>query len=213
MGHPLLPDSEKVVNEFAVERLGDVTLITGSNMAGKSTFLRTVGVNLILAYAGGPVDAAEMSTVLYRPFTCIRVTDSVTGGFSYFYAEVKRLRALLDALDADDPLPLFFLIDEIFRGTNNRERLQGSRAYIRRLAGKHGVGLISTHDLELVKLADDFAQIDNAHFRDDVQDGRMVFDYTLRLGPCPTTNALKIMALEGLPVEDDVTYDQREELS
>ena len=170
-------------------------------MAGKSTFLRTVGVNLILAYAGGPVDATALTTTLFRPYTCIKVSDSVTGGISYFYAEVQRLRALLDALDADEPLPLFFLIDEIFRGTNNRERLQGSRAYIRSLVGKAGVGLISTHDLELVKLSGEFDAVNNYHFRDDVRDGRMVFDYLLRPGPCPTTNALKIMALEGLPVE------------
>ncbi len=201
LGHPLLPDEAKVTNHFAIDQLGDLTLITGSNMAGKSTFLRTVGVNLILAYAGAPVDATQMTTTLFRPYTCIKVSDSVTGGISYFYAEVQRLRGLLDALDAEDPLPLFFLIDEIFRGTNNTERLQGSRAYIRRLVGRNGVGLISTHDLELVKLGDEFVQVNNFHFRDDVADGRMVFDYLLRAGPCPTTNALKIMALEGLPVE------------
>ena len=200
LGHPLLPDGEKVCNDFTFHHLGEIGLITGSNMAGKSTFLRTAGVNLALAYAGAPVDAARLRTRLFRLFTCIKVSDSVTGGISYFYAEVKRLKALLAALDADHELPLFFAIDEIFRGTNNRERLQGSRAYVRALTGKRGVGLISTHDLELVHLAAEFPEIHNYHFRDEVLDGRMVFDYKLHPGPCPTTNALKIMAQEGLPV-------------
>ena len=201
LGHPLIPDQERVCNDFALAQLGSVALITGSNMSGKSTFLRTVGLNLCLAYAGGPVNARAVRLIPFRLFTCIRVTDSVTNGISYFYAEVKRLKALLDALEADDPLPLFFLIDEIFRGTNNRERLIGSRAYIRALAGKHGGGLISTHDLELIKLADEMPAIRNYHFAETVGDGRLLFDYTLRDGPSPSTNALVIMDMEGLPVE------------
>ena len=169
-------------------------------MSGKSTFLRTLGINLVLAYAGGPVCAQAFRTQLFRPFTCIQVADSVNDGISYFYAEVRRLKALLNALQADHPLPLFFLIDEIFRGTNNRERLQGSRAFIRTLAQSQGVGLISTHDLELVHLADEVPLIENFHFRETIEDGRMVFDYKLHDGPCPTTNALTIMKMEGLPV-------------
>ena len=97
---------------------------------------------------------------------------------------------------------MFFLIDEIFRGTNNRERLIGARSYTRALVGKYGAGLISTHDLELTQLAKESAAITNYHFRETVEEGRMNFDYHLRPGPCPTTNALKIMALEGLPVEE-----------
>jgi DNA mismatch repair ATPase MutS len=111
------------------------------------------------------------------------------------------LKALLDALRVNHRLPLLFLIDEIFRGTNNRERLIGSRSYIRNLIGQNGTGLIATHDLELVKLADEVPGITNCHFREKVADGKMVFDYTLRPGPCPTTNALEIMRMEGLPVE------------
>ena len=221
LGHPLLPDDEKVCNDFAMDHLGQVVILTGSNMAGKSTFLKTLGVNQALAFAAGPVDAALLQTDLFRLFTCIKVSDSVTDGISYFYAEVKRLKALLEALDeggndreansqqgngqeGDDEaeaLPLFFLIDEIFRGTNNRERLEGSRSFIHALVGKHGAGLISTHDLDLVKLADEMRSVVNYHFRDAIADERMVFDYKLHEGPCPTTNALKIMALEGLPVE------------
>jgi len=200
LGHPLLPDRQKVCNDFSLAELGEIALITGSNMAGKSTFLRTVGVNLALAFAGGPVNAESLQTGLFRLFSCIKVSDSVTDGTSYFYAEVKRLKALLLALEEAGALPLFFLIDEIFRGTNNRERMIGSQAYVHALVEKNGAGLISTHDLELTKLADQTPRIKNYHFRDDIRNGEMVFDYTLHAGPCPTTNALKIMQQAGLPV-------------
>src|SRR5262249_4366914 len=149
LGHPLLPTAVRVCNDCTFEHLGEIALITGSNMSGKSTFLRTLGVNLCLAYAGAPVNATALQTVLLRLFTCIKVSDSVTDGISYFYAEVRRLKTLLCALAAEEPigatalaqgrqaigatalaqgrqaLPLCFLIDEIFRGTNNRERLIG----------------------------------------------------------------------------------------
>jgi len=168
--------------------------------AGKSTFLKTVGINLALAFAGGPVDAQGLETALFRLHTCIRISDSVVDGISYFYAEVRCLKSLLAALQAQDRHPLFYFIDEIFRGTNNRERLIGSRAYIRALASREGIGLISTHDLELVQLAGEIPNLKNYHFRDDVSDGRMVFDYTVNPGPSPTTNALRIMRMEGLPI-------------
>ena len=185
-------------NDFAIERIGEAALITGSNMSGKSSFLRTVGVNLCLAYAGAPVCATRLETHLFRLYTSILVSDSLADGFSYFYAEVRRLRGLLTALEEDTPLPLFFLIDEIFRGTNNQERLIGSRSYVHALVGKHGVGLISTHDLELTVLPG----LINYHFEDQVVDGEMSFDYRIRSGASPTTNALKIMRLAGLPVND-----------
>ena len=205
MGHPLIGDGQRVCNDYHLNSLGDITLITGSNMSGKSSFLRTIGVNLSLAYAGGVVMAHSMQTQLFRLYSSMRVNDSLVDGFSFFYAEVRRLQMLLQALEDERKRPLIFLIDEIFRGTNNRERLIGSRAYIRALADSAGVGIIATHDLELVSLADENPSIQNAHFRDDVQDGKMIFDYLLRSGPCPTTNALKIMRLAGLPVpiEDD----------
>ena len=201
LGHPLISAAKKVCNDFALKELGEMTLITGSNMAGKSTFLKTIGVNLCLAYTGGPVNAATFQTRLFRVFTCMQIHDSITDGLSFFYAEVKRLKALLEALHAENQPPVLFLIDEIFRGTNSRERLIGSRAYIHHLAAQPGVGLIATHDLELGQLAEQIPGLTNAHFRDDVTDGKMVFDFRLHPGLCPTTNALKIMRLEGLPVE------------
>ena len=201
LGHPLLNADTKVCNNFELDQNQRIVILTGSNMAGKSTFLRTIGVSLSLAYAGSPVNADQLQTSLFRPFTCIKVSDSVQDGLSYFYAEVKRLTALLAAAKTEDPMPVLFLIDEIFRGTNSRERLIGSRSYIRSLSESTAVGLVATHDLELVKLADEIDGVVNFHFREEVSDSRMVFDYRLRSGPCPTTNALTIMRLEGLPVE------------
>ena len=201
LGHPLLNPETKVCNNFELDDEQRIVILTGSNMAGKSTFLRTIGVSLSLAYAGSPVNADHLQVSLFRPFTCIKVSDSVQDGLSYFYAEVKRLTALLAAANANDRLPVLFLIDEIFRGTNSRERLIGSRSYIRALSKSTAVGLVATHDLELIKLADEIDGVVNAHFREEVSDGRMVFDYRLRSGPCPTTNALTIMRLEGLPVD------------
>jgi MutS domain V len=182
---------------------GQVVIVTGSNMSGKSTFLRTIGINLCLAYAGSVVNATSLQTSLFEICACIRVTDSLADGYSYFYAEVRRLRDHLQTLMGDTTYPLFLLIDEIFRGTNNYERLVGSASYIQALIGQKCVAAISTHDLELVKLADTCPDIRNEHFREDVVDGAMVFDYVLRQGPSPTRNALKIMEMEGLPVKWD----------
>jgi len=201
LGHPLIPPAQRVNNDFSLPELGQVILITGSNMAGKSTWLRALGANLCLAYAGAPVAAEALRLRPMRLHTCLRISDSLVDGFSYFYAEVKCLKGLLEALNAQHPLPLFYLVDEIFRGTNNRERLIGSRAYVQALLNGRGAGLIATHDLELAHLAEQSPHLRNYHFRDQVEGGRLVFDYRLRPGPSPTTNALKIMQMEGLPVE------------
>jgi hypothetical protein len=207
LGHPLLSPEKKVCNDFTMESLGEISIITGSNMAGKSTFIRTIGVNLCLAYAGGPVDASLFRCLPFRLYTCIRISDSLGDGFSYFYAEVKRLKGLLEALKPDENpdhqvqiQPMLYLIDEIFRGTNNRERMIGSQAYVKTLIGTTAIGLIATHDLELAHLSEIYPQVRNFHFRDAVQEGKLVFDYLIRPGPSPTTNALKIMQMEGLPI-------------
>jgi MutS domain V len=201
LGHPLIKPEIKICNDFEIGEHHKIVVLTGSNMAGKSTFVRTVGVNLCLGYAGAPVNADCLRVSLFRVFTCIQVDDSVQDGLSYFYAEVKRLKALLSATEQDD-MPVLFLIDEIYRGTNNRERHIGGRAFIRALSSSRTtVGIVATHDLELATLADEIPGIANFHFREEVYDGRMVFDYLLRPGPCPTTNALMIMQIEGLPVD------------
>lgn len=200
LGHPLIAGHKRICNSLCLDESNRIALISGSNMSGKSSFLRTLGVNLCLAYAGAPVCAARLQTGLFRVFACMRINDSLTDGFSFFYAEVKRMKMLLSTVEQHHGLPVLFLLDEIFRGTNNQERFIGSRAYICALAEHPAVGAIATHDLELVKLADENQAITNYHFREDVEEGRMLFDYKLRPGPCPTTNALKIMAMAGLPV-------------
>lgn len=205
IGHPLISHSRRVTNDLDLRGEGHMILITGSNMSGKSTFLRTVGINMCLAQAGGPVCAETFSWSWMRLFCCIRVTDALDEGLSYFYAEVKRLKIILDGVQDTNPIPVLFLIDEIYRGTNNRERLAGSEAYIQALQASRGLGLLSTHDLELAGLADNNGHLRNAHFQETVREGSLHFDYQLRPGPCPTTNALRIMAQEGLPVpEEDV---------
>ena len=168
-------------------------------MAGKSTFLRTMGINLAMCFAGAPVNASSFSAIPFRLFSSINVTDSLDDGLSHFYAEVKRLRALLDILNDDHETPVFFMVDEIYRGTNNRERLKGSEAFLKNVAGKNGVGLVSTHDLELAQLEQSIPELSNWHFAETIEGGKMSFEYKLKPGPCPTTNALKIMEMEGLP--------------
>ena len=204
LGHPLVRRECKICNDFELDGTRRIVILTGSNMAGKSTFLRTVGLNLCLAYAGAPVNAERLHLSLFQLFTCIKVSDSVQDGLSYFYAEVKRLKLLLSAAESDEEMPTFFLIDEIFRGTNNRERHLGSHAFIRALSNRRNtLGVIATHDLELTNLAEEISGIANVHFREEVGEGRLVFDYQLRPGPCPTTNALQIMRIEGLPVDPE----------
>lgn len=200
LGHPLIPARVRVTNDVTLDGVGHILLVTGSNMSGKSTFLRTIGINICLAQAGGPVCAAQLSWRWVRLETCLRVADALDAGLSHFYAEVKRLKEILTAAQAQGQTPVLFLIDEIFRGTNNRERLIGSRAYILALNRACAFGLVTTHDLELADLADQLPNLTNVHFQETVRDGALHFDYRVRLGPCPTTNALRIMELEGLPI-------------
>jgi hypothetical protein len=208
LGHPLIPVARRVTNEFSLRGIGHMQLITGSNMSGKSTFLRTLGINLCLAQAGGPVCASRFEWTWSRVACCIRVDDSLEAGLSFFYAEVKRLKSILDATQNRAAPPVLFLIDEIFKGTNNRERLIGSRAYIQSLATGNGFGLVTTHDLELTDLDKTVPHLTNTHFRETVAARALEFDYKLRPGPCPTTNALQIMELEGLPVPHNGTAEQ-----
>ncbi len=200
IGHPLIPFQKNISNDFRIKRKGEVIIITGSNMSGKSTFLKTIGLNLALAFAGSVVNAEELKTDLFRIFTSINITDSVVDGISYFYAEVRRLKKLLDEINKDD-IPVFFLIDEIFKGTNNYERLIGSRSYIKSIAGKNCAGIISTHDLELIRLEKETPYATNYHFKEEITGDKMIFKYKIIPGPSPTTNALKIMKLEGLPID------------
>ena len=209
LGHPLIPPTTRVSNDITLEGVGTIQLITGSNMSGKSTFLRTVGINVCLAQAGAPVCAQTFIWSWSRLACCIRVNDSLDAGLSFFYAEVKRLKTILHATSDHDSPPVLFLIDEIFKGTNNRERLIGSRSYIKALSAGHGYGFVSTHDLELTDLEKEVPSLVNAHFQETVSNGALAFDYRLRPGPCPTTNALRIMELEGLPVPQARSHERQ----
>lgn len=201
--HPLIDRQAVVANDFAFDSTHSLGLLTGSNMSGKSTFLRAIGLNQVLANIGAPVFAESFATRPLAVETCIEVSDSLRDGVSYFYAEVRRLKALID--HAKRGSGTLFLIDEIFRGTNNRERHIGSRAVVQSLARSPGAqGFVSTHDLELTGLADLEPAVTNLHFRETVEGGKMAFSYRLHPGPSPTTNALRIMEMEGLPVEPAV---------
>ena len=209
LAHPLLPATVRIGNDLLLQGRGRIFLVTGSNMSGKSTFLRTIGINICLAQAGGPVCAESFRWSLVRLGSCIRVDDSLDGGLSFFYAEVKRLKTILDCAQDTQGPPVLWLIDEVFKGTNNRERLIGGRALIATLAGGNGFGLVTTHDLELTELERQLSSVTNVHFQETVAEGALHFDYRLRPGPCPTTNALRIMALEGLPVESPASIPPR----
>jgi hypothetical protein len=198
--HPLLPAA--VPNDV---RLGDgaprVLLVSGSNMSGKSTYLRTVGVNVVLALAGGPVRAARLALTPLRVGATLRIQDSLQAGRSRFYAEITRLKELSDLADGD--LRLLFLLDEILHGTNSHDRRIGAEAIVRGLVAKGAVGLVTTHDLALTELADEGrAQgqptLANAHFEDQVKDGEIAFDYRLRPGVVAHSNALALMRAVGL---------------
>lgn len=199
LSHPMLPIHTRVANSLD---LGEARLhlITGSNMAGKSTFLRAVALNQLLAQAGARVVATSMVTSVFEIETSIKPGDSLSDGYSAFYAEVKDLAQILKSAAQSTHTVLYF-IDEIFRGTNNRERRSGAEAVIRAITQTRAIGFLTTHDLDLAALDTTVQGVENHHFRDDIQDGRMVFSYRYLKGPCPTTNATRVMAEAGLPVD------------
>jgi len=193
--HPLLAGA--VPNDV---RLGDggarVLLVSGSNMSGKSTYLRTVGVNVVLALAGAPVRAGRLRLTPLRTGATLRIQDSLQAGRSRFYAEITRLKALSDL--AAGEVPLLFLLDEILHGTNSHDRRIGAEAVVRGLVGKGAIGLVTTHDLALTELAGRDHALENAHFEDQVKDGEIAFDYRLRPGVVAHSNALALMRAVGL---------------
>jgi hypothetical protein len=213
LGHPLLPPERCVANDVAVGPPGSFLLITGSNMSGKSTLLRAIGVNATLAQAGGPVCASELRLPPLALATSMRVQDSLAQGVSYFMAELRRLKAIVDQAEAAQrdggPLTLY-LLDEILQGTNSAERLVAARRVISHLVAQGAIGVVSTHDLALAEMAD-VARLAHfsEHFVEGAEGSEMRFDYTLRPGLAVTTNALKLMAIVGLPAGDDVTIGAR----
>ena len=201
LAHPLLDDA--VPNDVSLERPGQLLLVTGSNMSGKSTLLRAIGLNAVLALAGGPVSARRLSLSALHTWTSMRVQDSLEQGVSFFYAEVRRLKQVLEGAAAHAREALV-LVDEMLLGTNTRERRLASEEVLRLLLQTGCIGAVTTHDLSLAELTRvPGSPLVPVHFQDVLEDGRMRFDYTLRQGVVQSTNALRVLALAGIPVRDD----------
>jgi DNA mismatch repair ATPase MutS len=199
IGHPLIPEQRVVRNDISIGCGLSVMIVSGSNMSGKSTMLRTLGVNTVLAQTGAPVRARSLRLSPLAVGASIRVTDSLQGGVSRFYAEILRLRQILDA--ASGPLPVLFLIDEFLHGTNSHDRKIGAEALVRGLVERGATGLITTHDLALADIADSLGnRAANVHFEDHIENGQIHFDYTMRPGVVRKSNAIELMRSVGLEI-------------
>lgn len=199
LGHPLLPHATCVLNDVTISGDTRALLVSGSNMSGKSTLLRAVGINTILAMAGAPVRARRLRLSPLRVGASIRINDSLQEGSSRFYAEITRLRQILD-LTGGAPAALF-LLDELLQGTNSKDRRIGGEGIVRALIERGSIGLISTHDLALADIGDGpDGHLRNVHFQDELTNGRMTFDYKLRDGVVTKSNGLELMRSIGLNV-------------
>lgn len=197
MGHPLIPADKRVNSSFSTQGLAQLALITGSNMAGKSTFLRSAGINTVLAMMGAPVCATKFTVSPMQVMSSMRISDNLEESTSTFYAELKKLQEIIAAVNKQEKV--FLLLDEILRGTNSADRHTGSKALIRQLIHHRATGMIATHDLELAKLSTEFpGHIHNYHFDVQVADGELYFDYKLKEGVCQSMNASILMKKIGI---------------
>jgi hypothetical protein len=197
VGHPLIGKSKRVDNSFSTTGTGKVAVITGSNMAGKSTFLRSIGVNLVLAQMGAPVCSEEFTCSIVQLFSSMRIADNLAENTSTFYAELKKLKNIIDQVKAHHKV--FILLDEILRGTNSLDRHTGSEALIKQLIKEEAVAIIATHDVELATLEKDFTNsISNYHFDVQVAGEELYFDYKLKRGVCQSMNASLLMKKIGI---------------
>ena len=199
LGHPLLPAARMIRNDVRFDAGRQLLVVSGSNMSGKSTLLRTVGINAVLALAGAPVRAASLRLSPLAVGATLRIQDSLLEGRSRFYAEITRIRELADI--AAGPVPLLFLLDELFHGTNSHDRLAGAAGVLRSLLDRGAAGLITTHDLAVTAVADALApRAANVHFQDWFDGTEMRFDYLMKPGPVTHSNALALMRAVGLDV-------------
>lgn len=199
LGHPLINARDRVANPLVIDQ--QICIVTGSNMSGKTTLLRTIGVNLVLAYAGGPVCAQEFRCSLMEIFTSMRIRDDLNHGISTFYAELLRIKMIIDY--SRNQIPMIFLIDEVFRGTNSLDRVAGARNVLMNLNRSWIIGLVSTHDYELCYFENDKSgRIKNYHFIETYAQDEIRFDYRLRSGPCKTSNARYLMKMVGIEMLD-----------
>lgn len=200
IGHPLLPDRQRVSNDFALEGTAKIGLITGSNMAGKSTFLRSLGVNMVLAQTGAPVCASRMLLSPVQLVSSMRIADNLAENTSTFYAELKKLRTIIEMVKAQQQV--FILLDEILRGTNSYDRHKGAAALIRQLIREKAVAVIATHDVELAAMETLFPQsVTNYHFDVKIEGEELYFDYKLKAGVCQSLNASLLMKKIGIDLE------------
>lgn len=200
IAHPLLPAAKAVRNDVCLDGALQLLLVSGSNMAGKSSLLRTVGTNTVLGLAGAPVRARSLRLSLLSVGACMRISDSLQAGVSHFYAEITRLRQIVD-MAGDEARPLLFLLDEILHGTNSYDRRIGAEAVVRTLVSKGAIGLVTTHDLALTQIVETLqSRAINVHFQDEMVEGKMSFDYTLRPGVVEKSNAIALMRAVGLDV-------------
>jgi hypothetical protein len=205
LGHPLIDARVRVTNDVTLRGSGTALLVTGSNMSGKSTLLRSMGTNAVLAMAGAPVVADELLMAPLELRTSMWARDSLAKGVSHFYAELEKLKRVVDGIES--PRPLFFLLDEILQGTNSRERIIGARSVLRHLLKRGAMGAISTHDVGLLDLGPELdAHVDKVHFEEQVsqsENGKsiMSFDYKLKPGVVRSTNALRLMQRVGIDVD------------
>ncbi|HEU5341253.1 MutS-related protein [Edaphobacter sp.] len=201
LGHPLIPAAKCIRNNVSIGGVdaAQALLISGSNMSGKSTLLRAIGINTVLAMAGAPVRAESLRLTALHVGASILINDSLQQGSSRFYAEIIRLRRIADL--AEKSPPLLFLLDELLQGTNSKDRLTGAAGVVRALLDAGAIGLISTHDLALTHIgSNNDHRLHNVHFQDEIEDGRMKFDYTLRDGVVTHSNGIELMRLIGLKV-------------
>jgi hypothetical protein len=197
--HPLIPASQAVRNDMRLGSAPQVLMVSGSNMSGKSTLLRTLGINVVLAQAGAPVRARRLRLTPLAVGASIRLSDSLQGGVSRFYAEILRIRQILDITAG--PLPVLFLIDEFLAGTNSHDRRIGADALVRGLVDRQAIGLVTTHDLALAHIAENLGdRAANVHFEDHIEDGKIRFDYVMRPGVVEKSNALELMRSVGLEI-------------
>jgi hypothetical protein len=204
VGHPLLPAARMVRNDIHLGGDTRLLVVSGSNMSGKSTLLRTVGITSVLALAGAPVRAASLQLTPLAVGATLRIQDSLQEGRSRFYAEITRIRELADV--ARGSVPLLFLLDELFHGTNSHDRLVGATGVLRSLLDLGAIGLITTHDLALTAIATELApRAANVHFEDRFEEGEIHFDYRMKPGPVTRSNALALMRSVGLDVGSDST--------
>lgn len=200
MAHPLIIKEKRVSNSVSLQGNGKTLVITGSNMSGKSTFLRTVGINAVLAMAGAPVCAKQFTVSIYQIFSSMRTQDSLEENVSSFYAELKRLKQLIDSLS--DEKPILYLLDEILKGTNSQDRHLGAQALIRQLHKHNASGCISTHDLSLGEMTKELPGfVFNYSFNSEIVNDKLYFDYKLREGVCKSFNASKLMQQIGIEME------------